>query len=85
MGMDAIEFVLRLEDAFGVTIPDRDAAELETAGQWHTYLVARVPNLNPDDVWKKELDVLCDLLKLDAEQRQRVQPSSHLVRDLSFT
>jgi hypothetical protein len=83
--MDAIEFVMRLEDAFGITIPDRDAAELETAGQWHAYLVERLPSLGSDAVWEKELVVLCDLLKLDATQRRRVQPSSHLVRDLSFT
>jgi hypothetical protein len=44
-----------------------------------------VGSLSPDAVWDEELDVRCDLLKLDADQRARVQPSSHFVRDLGFT
>lgn len=85
MGMDAIEFVMLLEDAFGISVPDSDAARLETAGEWHTYLVSRVPSLSPDVVWERELNVICDLLKLNGSQRQQIQPSTHLVRDMKFT
>jgi acyl carrier protein len=83
--MDLVEFAMDLEDAFGIQIPDRDAADLLTVGQWHEYLKSRVREMSPDEVWQKETDVLCKLLNLDAVQRANVKPTDHLVRDLGFT
>jgi hypothetical protein len=83
--MDLVEFAMDLEDAFGIEIPDRDAADLLTVGQWHEYLKSRAPAMSADEVWQKELDVLCKLLHLDAARRANVKPTDHVVRDLGFT
>ncbi len=42
MGLDLIEYVMAVEDAFGIAIPDEDAARLETAGQMVDYLCGRL-------------------------------------------
>jgi acyl carrier protein len=43
MGLDGIELILRVEETFGVTIPDRDAANLRTVGDLYAWLAERVP------------------------------------------
>ena len=42
MGLDAVEFVLAVEDAFGLAIPDEDARRLTTPGSLVDYLVSRL-------------------------------------------
>ena len=62
MGMDAIEFVMDIEKAFGIEVSDKIAADLWTVGAWHEYLVKQVPSMDPKAIWEKELDVLCKLM-----------------------
>jgi hypothetical protein len=40
MGLDMIELVLAVEDAFGFSIPDEDAARLDTMGKLYEYILA---------------------------------------------
>ena len=42
MGLDLVELVIRVEETFGVSIPDRDAAELNTPGKVTDYILSRV-------------------------------------------
>lgn len=42
MGLDTVELIMDVEDAFGVKIPDADAAEMRTVGQLWEYLSERV-------------------------------------------
>lgn len=42
MGMDAVELVIRFEDAFGIRIPDGVAAQLTTPGKVTDYVLAQV-------------------------------------------
>ncbi len=39
--MDAVEHVMMIEDGFGISIPDKDAADLWTVGAWDSYLCSR--------------------------------------------
>jgi hypothetical protein len=41
MGLDAVELVLEVENAFGFSIPDDDAERLATVGQLYDYILAR--------------------------------------------
>jgi hypothetical protein len=47
MGLDAVEFVLAVEDAFGLAIPNQDAARLLTPGDVVDYLERRLPKGSP--------------------------------------
>jgi hypothetical protein len=42
MGLDLVELVIRIEDTFGVQIPDRDATELTTPRKMTDYILSRV-------------------------------------------
>src|SRR3954466_4666726 len=43
MGLDIVEFIIAVEGAFGLDIPDHDAARLETPRHLIDYLAARLP------------------------------------------
>lgn len=40
MGLDAIELVMEVEETFGFSIPDEDAASLDTAGRLFDYIMS---------------------------------------------
>jgi hypothetical protein len=47
MGLDGIEFLLAVEDAFQIAISDDDAVTLETPGLVRDYLLRRLPGGKP--------------------------------------
>jgi hypothetical protein len=42
MGLDGVEFIMAVEDAFAIEIPDADAEQLVTPGHVARYLAARL-------------------------------------------
>jgi hypothetical protein len=48
MGLEVVEFVIDLENALGVSIPDHELGEIRTARELITYLRERVPPIDPD-------------------------------------
>ncbi|QOV87771.1 acyl carrier protein [Humisphaera borealis] len=47
MGMDTIELVMEIEDAFGISIPDEHAEKLCTIGQTAVYVIERLRQMSP--------------------------------------
>jgi hypothetical protein len=47
MGLEAVEFFLEVEKAFGLSIPDRDANSLTTGRELVRYLCRRLPEVDP--------------------------------------
>jgi hypothetical protein len=45
MGLDSVELVIKVEETFGIQIPDEDAAGIQTVGQLHDYLVHRMQEM----------------------------------------
>jgi hypothetical protein len=84
MAMDHIAYVLDIEDAFAIRIADEDAANMNKIGDMHDYLVRRLPAIDPNAIWERQLDVLAKLKKLGAVQRKSIRPEDHFVRDLGF-
>jgi acyl carrier protein len=41
--LDLYELVMELEDAYGVRVPEEEAAEIETVGQAVDFVLARLP------------------------------------------
>jgi acyl carrier protein len=48
MGLDLVELVMEVEDAFAFSIPDEDAAGLNTVGKLYDYVLARRFRGKPD-------------------------------------
>jgi acyl carrier protein len=47
MGLDAVELIMAVEEAFDFEIPDHEAARLRTAGQLYAYVVGRLSGAPP--------------------------------------
>ena len=62
MGLELVDFILSLEKAFGIDIPDRDAAAFRTPRQTVDYLVARA-----DGRWTRaEIErIVCDTVMME--------------------
>lgn len=80
MGLDSVELILALEEAFGLKIPNEHAAQLVTVGAIHTYIRDNAPGATSHpDLWNAVLDVMERELGVE---RARLVPDAHLVRDL---
>ena len=47
MGLEAVEFILDLEKALGLSIPDRDVGYWRTGRELVRYLCRRMPEIDP--------------------------------------
>jgi acyl carrier protein len=84
MGLDTVELVLSVEKLFGIDIPDATAAELDTVGKLHAYIVAELvrlerPNVNADIVFDQLRSVVSFQLGVEPKD---VIPSARFVQDL---
>lgn len=84
MGMDLVEYQMRIEDEFKIQIDEGAMSKLLTIGQMHDYLVKRLPCVNPQMIWERQLDVLCRFQCLAPEERRDLKPTDHFIRDLKF-
>ena len=85
VGLDTVELVIDVENAFGVSIPDADPGGLRTVGDLQQFVVAARARtgrpLSPDAVWTQ----LCDILEHGyAIQRRVITPEARIVADLGL-
>ncbi len=81
MGLDIVEFVISVEDAFRVPIPDRDAEVLTTPRRLIDYLTSRLPSgLAPaclsQRAFHKLRSIICRRLKVS---RTALRPNADLL------
>ena len=90
MGLDIVELVMTVEEAFGIDIPDRDAERLRTIGDLYWYVREHAPSASvptvdsqhalPNDVlWERLIDVI---EKETGVERARLTPAARFVDDL---
>ena len=48
MGLDFVELVMRIEERFGIAIPDEDASKVETAGDLHKLVLLKLRDVKTD-------------------------------------
>jgi acyl carrier protein len=78
MGLDAVEIIMRLEDEFGIEIPEA-SVELKTVGELSTWLAERSPHRRSTEVWRTVQRIVAECLCLSDSE---VRPESRWIEDL---
>ncbi len=78
MGLDTVEIVMEVEAAFGLRIPDEDAAKVVTVGDL-ARLVARLARSNEGAVFPQIREIVSKQLGIPLE---RIIPKAEFLRDL---
>ena len=93
MGLDIVELVMAVEDAFQIDIPDVDAKHLRTVGDLYWYVREHAPGPTPaaplpevggapaGELWERLLDVI---ERDTGVARERLVPSARFVEDLGL-
>jgi hypothetical protein len=79
MGLDVTQFVMEVEDALDVKIPDCDWGELDTVGAMCEYILRKKPGSDFDDVLQTIRRIAVQEL---AVTPQEIQPSARWIEDL---
>lgn len=83
MGMESVELVMAVEEAFGIAISDQDASTATTAGDLRDLILRALWNqgiqTDADQVWLKLKDIIVDQLGVSTHQ---VTPEVDFIRDL---
>ena len=84
MGLDSVELVMAVEEHFDLTIPDEDAATLNTVGKLNDWVVNELQRLKRTKVdstvvFSELRQLICDQLGVTAD---RVVPEARFVQDL---
>ncbi len=84
MGADALDHVMLIEDEFGISIPDSDAADMWTVGEWERYLCSRCPDIEPAMIRERHRKILVRMSVISPSQAADIRPEHHLIHDLNF-
>jgi acyl carrier protein len=83
MGMESVELVMAVEEAFGITIADQDASTARTAGDLRDLILRALRDqgiqTNADQDWLKVKSIIVDQLGVSPHQ---VTPDADFIRDL---
>lgn len=85
MGLDTVELLLAIEEEFGITIPDADAAQLRSVGDLHQ-LILRRTETEPRTpaaaaMWERVVTVVAGELAIPTD---RVTPEARFAEDLGI-
>jgi acyl carrier protein len=85
MGLDTVEFVLWSEEEFHIEIPDSDAQDIFTVGQFSTYVHLKLLDLQGSsatseaDIFERIKNFLVSEFNIAPDKIDR---NSHFVKDL---
>jgi len=87
MGLDTVEFVLWAEQHFGLEIPDEDAAEIMTVGEFCAYLACRLAQREGLRAPSRQTvfeQVAGHLVRRHGVPRERISDAARFVKDLGL-
>jgi acyl carrier protein len=84
VGLDSVELVMKVEESYGLAIPDDDAENLTTVEKLRDYVVSALKkkgrtDLDPQTIFYELRTIICRQLALKPEQ---VRLESRFVQDL---
>lgn len=83
MGLDTVDLIIRMEQEFGIKIPDNVAPRLGVLGNLHSFIIQelreRGENPDEDNVWNKLKEIVVDQLGVRPDE---VTKAADIVRDL---
>ncbi len=84
MSLESVELLMRVEEQFGVSIPDEDSERLAVVGDLHFWLCqellfTKTQAPSPGEVWSELQHLIADQLDLPLEA---IRTDSHFVHDL---
>lgn len=85
MGLDAVELVMAFEEAFDLSIPEKDAEHLITVGDVQDYIFRQTrerPNPpSEDEIFERLKIIISNILSVEPGQ---IQQNSRFVQDLGM-
>ncbi len=81
MGLDTVEFILWAEKEFRIEIPDRDAENILTVGQFADYVHGRLHTLPKQIIFDRIRDHLAKEFRIS---RNQINYDSRFVKDLGL-
>jgi acyl carrier protein len=83
VGLDTVELVMAVEEAFQLEIPDAAAEKMFTVGDMHTFLVAELRRLSREcdkrEVFERMRAIIVQQLGVSPDE---VIPTARFVKDL---
>jgi hypothetical protein len=81
MGLDAVEFVMEVEETFGIKIEDDEAVEIRTVGQFSDFIARKLHGINGHDcpTAKSFYRLRRSLISIFGMARKSVRPSTPLL------
>lgn len=87
MGLDTVEFILWAEAHFGLDIPDGDAAEIVTVGEFCAYVACRLAERKSFRAPSRQVvfeQVASHLVRQYRVPRERITDAARFVKDLGL-
>ncbi len=81
MGLDTVEFILWAEKEFHIEIPDTDAENILTVGQFTDYVHGRQHTLSKQIIFDRIRDHLANEFRIS---RDKINYDSRFVKDLGL-
>jgi hypothetical protein len=74
MGLnDIVEFVMALEEAFGIEIEDSDAENMQTVGDLHRAVVRSTAD-SPTEIWS----AIVSIFEMNGVPKEKIRPETRL-------
>lgn len=84
MGLDFVELIISIEDAFDISIDDEEAENIVTVGDCHKFILKKIGNRevkswSDKQVWEAMKNIIVSELGVKPEE---VIPSAEFIKDL---
>jgi acyl carrier protein len=86
MGLEIVEFLIKLEQRFEISIPDESAILISTVGDLQRFIIGVLAREERKDIAPDQvLEIITEILVQDFHIKpQRINPKAHFFADLGL-